>query len=372
MYSSVPSSLRLPLIIYAIICAGLLYSARGHLVRADDVEIERENNNYCADGDDVLEGEHKQQEIPQQQQQQLRKSHLCSSSRQHQSVTSTLYKQSGISLQAYKPNAPHQTTVCQGVESGDKQTHNFAHRWWWRSSYGNVVPLIIHANIYSCGGATTSLSSNNAAITMEVWQPRPDGTYSSLRSGIDEGDCRATVPAVVNNRENEFSNFVGLVQFQTLSPGSPGLLGGLIPSSNARDYPPYGQGIIHMLVNIDGYHPFISQLSMSDLNDWLLLEKHDSRGSRFRVNGSMKNANSNLEIQSVHVTTQAGYDIAFEVKVDIFVDPKQQGKAAPEGSSPQDLFCSSNHHGLFKWMAYSFFKEPIAICFPSLLDFFEI
>jgi hypothetical protein len=64
-------------------------------------------------------------------------------------------------------------------------------------------------------------------------------------------------------------------------------------------------------------------------------------------------------------------DSKIEVEVDFYVVPmpKDANTKNSEGLRPQDLFCSRDG-GYFD--TASFFKEPISVCYPSLLDFFAL
>ena len=362
---------------------------------------QNENDASCNDVNDGIcqGGENKQQ---QQQPKPLKESKLCSSSTNQYgnqvvglSTLDHFYFDQGISAQTYKPNTPIKSTVCEVDDSDDSlSTYNVAHWSFWRSSYTIVPKLIVTANIYSCGDnddgsksmPVSSISNeeeeeedDDCVIAMEVWQPRPDGTYSSLRPGIEEGDCRASVPIQQNhmntNNNNEFSNILGHVQFSTLAPGSPGVLNGLIPLGS-RDYPPYSKGNIGMYLNIDGYYPWLGQLSMIELDDIL---KNKYKGPVGRRPHDAKNVNDNsssgsgssggIEIKSV---TQVSKSF-IKVEIDIFIEqrkPEEMMTTSSQDSS--DIFCSSSSRGLFNWITSSFFKEPIAVCFPSLLDFFQL
>ena len=348
-----------------------------------------------SDGDDICQGgENKQQ---QQQRKPLKESKLCSSyTIQHENQVvdlSTLehFYQQGISAQTYKSNTQVKSSVCEGVDSDDsiQSTYNVAYWSFWRSSYNVVPKMVVTANIYSCGDPNVNSISTSAitsalneedidgVITMEVWQPRPDGTYSSLRPGIEEGDCRASVPMQQNhmntNNNNEFSNILGYVQFTTSTPGSPGLLNGLIPHGS-RDYPPYSKGNIQMHVNLDGYYPWLGQLSMNELDG--ILKNKEHQGSVGRRPHDTKNVNDDsgsgsgggIEIQSV---TQVSESL-IKVEIDIFIEQRKTEEMTTSSQDSSDIFCSSSSRGLFNWIASSFFKEPIAICFPSLLDFFQL
>ena len=278
-----------------------------------------------------------------------------------------------MSKVSYKSNSPVKSTVCEANNSIQSTTYNVAHWSFWRSSYTTVPKVVVTANIYSCGDPSiSSVSSfstsneeeedNDSVIAMEVWQPRPDGTYSSLRPGIEEGDCRASVPIHQNNNDNEFSNILGKVQFTTLPPGSPGLLNGLTPHGS-RDYPPYSKGNIQMYLNFDGYYPWLGQLSMNELDDTEVGRRpHDAKYNDDSGSGS----GGGVEIKSV---TQVS-DSLIQVEIDIFIEQRKSEEITTGSQDSRDIFCSSR--GLFNWITSSFFKEPIAVCFPSLLDFFQL
>jgi len=351
-----------------------------HLVIAQ----QNENDASC-DGDDGIcqGGENKQQK---QQRKPIKESKLCSSST-NLSTLDHFYDQ-GISTQTYKPNTPIKSTVCEVDDSDDGLSkYNVAHWSFWRSSYTIIPKLIVTANIYSCadnddGSNSMHVSSisndeedNDGVITMEVWQPRPDGTYSSLRPGIEEGDCRASVPIQQNhmntNNNNEFSNILGHVQFSTLTPGSPGVLNGLIPHGS-RDYPPYSKGNIKMYLNLDGYYPWLGQLSMIELDDILKNRSvvgrrpHDAKYINDKSSSSGNGGGGGIDIKSV---TQVSESL-MQVEIDIFIEQRKPEEMTTSSQDSSDIFCSSR--GLFNWITSSFFKEPIAICFPSLLDFFQL
>jgi hypothetical protein len=67
--------------------------------------------------------------------------------------------------------------------------------------------------------------SNQHNLTLEIWQARPDGTYSSLTG--DDYDCRARI--VPNSLDASSS-----VLIDTFAPGSTGCLGGLGPKGKSE------------------------------------------------------------------------------------------------------------------------------------------
>jgi len=291
-----------------------------------------------------------------------------------------LYSQGGgETAQAYKPKAPKKTIVCDKSSSNDNQIHKVAPWPFWRSEYKDLVPIVVRGNLYSCNGAARKTTETTKA-TMEVWQPRPDGTYSSIRPGLEEGDCRASVPitTTTNNDNSDHGNIdtdnrIGRVEFETFAPGSIGILNGLVPSSS-RDYPPYKPGAIHMFLNIAGYQPLLTQLSMSELNDWI--PKNISKG-RFKlsnentysnVDGGGTNSIHGTEMQSVTPKSQSGYKLAIEVEVNFFLVAND--KETKDGID--DIFCSYRmHRGRWSWIP-SFFKEPISVCSAAYMDFFAL
>lgn len=349
-----------------------------------DQQLENDNSSCDNANDGVCRSEH----------QPVQESKPCFSSSHNQKQLSSIaigdFYHEGMSAQAYKPNAPVKSSVCEvtqinsgnGDDSNQPQ-HTVAHRAYWRSKYDDVVPLIVHGNIYSCGSPSSPqpTSPSSDALLLEVWQARPDGTFSSLRPGIEVGECRASVPVDTKTTNTGFSNIIGQVQFETLAPGSPGILGGLMPDSS-RDYPPYGPGVIHMYLNVEGYYPVLGQLNIHELEDWMLQKDSEGRfrfkGFDIRPHAARKSTKSvvhhGIEIQSVQKVSRPGYNSALEVNVDLYLVPNSGANevgnnASAKKKSLSDVFCSSQRH--FSWIS-SFFKEPIAICFPSLLDFFPL
>jgi len=297
---------------------------------------------------------------------------ICDSRFVPSKVDTSLFVGGEATAQAYKPNAPVKTHVCEESSSnGNNQLHKAAHWSFWRSDYKDNVPIFIKANLFSCNGGAAA-TRENEEVTMEVWQPRPDGTYSSIRPGIEEGDCRASVQIATTTANNEDdslidTNRIGTVEFETFAPGSIGILNGLVPPSS-RDYPPYKPGAIHMFLNIDGYHPLLTQLSMSELNDWIPYKISKGRFKLANGKKSFNNKDSGIEIQSVTPTSRSGYNLAIEVEVNFFL----VGNGKETNDTIEDIFCShSLHRGRLSWIP-SFFKEPISVCSAAHMDFYAL
>lgn len=269
----------------------------------------------------------------------------------------------GRSAQAYKPNAPMKKQVCD-VRSN--RTNKVARNLLWRTNKREATPIFIRGNIYTC--AEEASRTNN--ITMEVWQPRPDGTYSSLRQGVEEGDCRATVSVDAIDTESKYPNLLKSFDLETLAPGSHGLLGGLVPSTFGEFV--YGQGKIHFLINVDGHYPLFDELSMSDLNRFLLKDDSATWNSvhffgpdlrpHVAISSRDKDVVGGMEVQSATII-----DSKLQVEIDFFLAP--MSNEATDSMQARRVFCSDRG-----WMGSisSFFKEPIAVCFPSLLDYFAL
>ena len=309
--------------------------------------------------------------------------------------------------QAYKPNAPLKTRVCEESNNGSGGgPHRIAHWSFWRSNYKDWIPISITGNIYSCNSGNDgnnvqpfTTTSDEDLVVMEVWQPRPDGTYSSLRPGVEEGDCRASVPVTIftqqqqqhdDENENENNNAddkgrIGSVKFDTFIPGSIGILNGLVPSSTSYDYPPYKSGSIHLFLNIQGFNPLLVEINMNELGEWF--PKRHVAKKRFKLSGDRMKKKDGMEIQSVTPKT-FGNNLSIDLEVNFFLTKssnnhddhkrnKKEGDTERKGDATttlQDIFCSQKKkkRSLFFGGIISFFKEPISICSPAYLDFFAL
>ena len=118
---------------------------------------------------------------------------------------------------------------------------------------------------------------------------------------------------------------------------------------------------------------------MNELDDWLM--NKDSRRFRFRGSDFRPQANANdidagsssggggIEIHHIEISKTTRQ---LSLEVDVFIVPLEQidGEETTQSTSLSDVFCTSR--GLLNWIVSGFFKEPIAVCFPSLLDFFQL
>jgi hypothetical protein len=259
-----------------------------------------------------------------------------------QEKKSSLYSHGG-SAQAYVPSAPVKAQVCDN----DKMSKHKVATWPLSRSTRRTAPkLKIRANLWSCASTENdcccqSLVESSSAKA-QVWQARPDGTYSSLQGS---GDCRATVLA-----EN------GGLDFTTVAPGSTGALGGLGPAG--WDVAPYGPPVVHMLLTADNHEPLLIHVpivvskSLEESSFW----GGDLRGHAGRTKS---------QADAFKVTSWSVGDQEIQIQLDVFLT-KRDGSSSSEDLTKE--MCPSFLYGLPR----SFFVEPIAICAPSLLNFFPL
>jgi hypothetical protein len=91
--------------------------------------------------------------------------------------------------------------------------------------------------------------TKNDGGRIDIWHSYPNGTYPSLRRGVDDGVCRGYYP-LDGLSNNEY-------RFYTMPPGSTGLFNGLY-TNTGFDVPPYSPPVIHTLIQT-------SDMSIDDL-----------------------------------------------------------------------------------------------------------
>jgi hypothetical protein len=261
--------------------------------------------------------------------------------------SSSLYRNGGTA-QAYKTDSPEKENVCEPAKYS--ATSYKTASWAFRRTSSKPAPTLkVKAHVWSC---QDDIEASNCCCELmedpfkvEVWQTRPDGSYASLQKRKDDGDCRATI---LSN-----GTFFG---FETVAPGSTGILGGLGPSG--RDYMPYGPPVIHFLISSDNH-----RLTLLDVP--LLIDRHSLNYSYFNwpdLRGSAwvrgKVIDEAYQISEWKPETKSNQVI---VELIIFL-PKRDSFV--EDAS----LCQADITGL----PISFFLEPIAECTPSVLDFFEL
>lgn len=307
---------------------------------------------------------------------------FCESDRAKKKKSSTVYGHGGTA-QAYVPGAPNSTTVC------DAALHQAS--WYrvagWplsRTSHRSAPRVVLRIHLWSCRENSGVLldkksgmdndpkcccdtlkaerklgeSPSDPAATIEIWQARPDGSYSSLREGIDgiphPGDCRTRV-----HLERGSSS----VTVNTVAPGSTGILGGLGPGR--WDFPPFGPPVMHVLVTAPGHAPILLDLPFL-FNRKTMNQKSSMLGGDWR-GGAWMRESCDDKPYDVRKWVGKPNDNRIDVDLNVYLTriPEQEVKGSGSASS---LWCSSMIYGL----PSSFFLEPIAVCARPLLDFFDL
>lgn len=288
------------------------------------------------------------------------------------SVPSSLYDDGGTAV-AYTPNAPESSTVCQA--SNYTISKYRAARWPWTRSVWKQAPQIsLKLNLLGCSSSTqkdpNTIDSSGSRdkscccralppevdATVEVWQARPDGTYSSLRDAAS-GDCRARASTRRSHAASSSSSSSTIV-FDTVAPGSVGSLGGL----GGRDSMPFGPPVIHAMVHAHGFAPVLIDVPVSlDMATMAATSGcTDFRGAAW----VRRPSDAHYRIASWRGDAQRN---TVELEVDILL-PKSADAAATTSSASASTLCPSFAYG----MPSSFFFEPIAVCAPSMLNFFNL
>lgn len=317
-----------------------------------------------------------------------------------------IYEQGGTA-QAYKPGAPLSKIVCDPEEVKAKRTRHKVATWpYSRSGRKNPPELKLKLNLLLCSNDYNIVplaaegseveaeaeaeqqesqpegESNNESndcccrqligpgsghnATIEVWQTRPDGTYSSLRHGNDEGECRAKWMAIESSDSDPILNPASTVEFETMAPGSTGFMSGLGPSG--WEFYPYGPPVIHVLVRsgVDGISPLLVDIPVPirkktleeqpfTWTDWRGAAWVKSKGNPEQPAFNVTSWDADVEKNSVSLT------------VDLFLK-EDRDYALSYTAATSKLMCPSLIYGFPR----SFFLEPIPVCGKYLLDYFDL
>lgn len=266
----------------------------------------------------------------------------------------------GGSAQAYKPNQPEKKEICDPTIY-ESWRYRIATWPFSKSSRRSPPTITLSLRPWNCdtkkagdSGCCQLMSStiySDSELVVEIWQTRPDGTYSSLRSGQQDGDCRA---------RQQLDDTT--LTFTTVAPGSTGILGGLGPYG--FDFAPYGPPVIHIFISHAEIiiEPLIINLPI--VIQATTLESTTFGGSDWRGAAWMQSKPDalpyNVTSWEANVTENT-----INIKLDVFLHVKEK---AEKEMSLHNRLCRSWVYGL----PYSFFVEPISICAPSVLDFFAL
>lgn len=275
------------------------------------------------------------------------------------SATATPFYQRGGTAQAYKPNAPVKSSVCDS-----DRTRYKASTWPHGRSNQRTAPTVtVQLNLYECLSYESMdkktrtkteecccTRTDDTGIQIEVWQTQPNGRYSSLTPGTDDGVCRATLPGT---------------QFSTVAPGSTGILGGLGP--HGWDIGPYGPPSIHILTSSAEHDPLLVHVPMT--LDRATLESRSFFGPDWRGPAYVTTkVPAEQQSFSIEKWTVVGDDKdAIDMTVNLYLTTSDDDDDGP--TDIRNALCpSSSWYG----SPSSFFLEPISVCAPSLLDFFPM
>lgn len=306
-----------------------------------------------------------------------------------------IYQQGGTA-QAYKPDAPISKTICDPEEVRSKKMRHKVATWpYSRSGRKNPPELKVKLNLLRCSNdhsmsertqaeeATEETqvveeslegcccnplipSGSQENATIEVWQSRPDGTYSSLRQGSDNGECRAKWIATGSPDVDHVLDPPSTIEFQTMAPGSTGVMSGLGP--DGWEFYPYGPPVLHVLVRpgVDGISPLLVDIPLPVHHK--TLQERPFTWTDWRGPSWMK-AKGHPEQPAFNVTSwEADVDNnSVSISVDLFLhDDKDYSLSYAAATSK--LMCPSLFYGL----PSSFFLEPISVCGKYLLDYFDL
>lgn len=251
---------------------------------------------------------------------------------------SSIYGSGGTAV-AYVPNQPVSSTICKTADQSKYRVSG----WPFSRSTWNEAPVVqLKINVLGCKalGNTCCCQPLND-VEIEAWQARPDGIYSSLAGG---GDCRT-----------RSQSRRGRVVLDTVAPGSTGSLGGIGPSG--WDFAPYGPPVLHVLVKTAGHAETLVDVPVSVNME--TLEQGSFWGPDFRGAAWVRAKNKSR----FKIVSWKGYPELnrVELEVDVYLP------FAP-GIPSTNYLCPSFVYGL----PSSFFLEPIAVCAPSMLDFFDL
>jgi len=316
-----------------------------------------------------------------------------------------IYDTNTGSAQAYKPNAPINTSVCKAMTTTTKSHYNYkvTNRWLpWRSVRKSPAPIVkvngrlvdvdleVDLNMDSrCrDDGLAFIPDNDDSAHVEVWQALPDGTYSSLLStshapsqrqnhGYKEDGCRARVPLLQSSVSSNPLSFV----FETYAPGATGAMGGLGPGG--WDIPPWKLPVIHILTWLDGYQLSLIEIPITPYGseaDVATTDNGDSTGTSYKRSFNWGEA-------SFH-WNHTGDEL--DVTVDIHMRRKHPNGINEDYDDDNNIASRKDRyfleadlrrtlcqrHSDYGWWypssPQSFFMEPITLCRPFMLDLFPL
>ncbi|GAX09497.1 hypothetical protein FisN_6Lh115 [Fistulifera solaris] len=249
----------------------------------------------------------------------------------------------GGSAQAYKPHQPEKNEICNPLLYESSRYRTATWPFFSFSSSARPPQLNLTIQPWRCE-ESTCCEWQNSNVTLEIWQTRPDGTYSSLRPGQQEGDCRARQQG-------------NTLTFTTVAPGSTGSLGGLGPYG--YDLAPYGPPVLHILAQHPGMEPLL--LNLPILTQRTTLESKPFHYSDWRGAAWTQ---PQVDVAPYHIALWEPNiaENSIDIHLDVYLQPQKDRVFLTK------KLCRSWIYGL----PSSFFVEPISVCAASMLDFFAL
>jgi hypothetical protein len=195
-----------------------------------------------------------------------------------------------------------------------------------------------------------------------------------------------------SNKNNHTTSTTSSLVFHTLAPGSTGALNGLGP--NRWDIPPYGPPVIHMMIHTSSKISSSAALGTPNKRTLFIdvpilmskttLESTKYYGSDYRGPAwvATKPSSHRRRRRRSRITNHESYQITrwepqpeknqIRMEMDVFIPHPHESndvRTTIIGPSRKQILCPSSY-----WYGFptSFFVEPIAVCAPSLLDFFPL
>jgi hypothetical protein len=293
-------------------------------------------------------------------------------------ISPDLYRYGG-SAQAYRPDTVMSSVVCSSQVGQDLRYKASSWPFTRRTTgRGGAPTMNIKLSLWSCSPTSKSDEKSvdgctcypvrDNSLRVEVWQARPDGTYSTLKGGCSSSssdECRATIP-VVDGGDSATTT----ASFSTVAPGSTGIMGGLSPWS--WESSPYGRPVIHVLTDSPSHLPLL--LDIPILPHPKSLERRDFSLRWLDWRGHAWSVQRQSEVNLPYEITSWTADVDknhIDVEIDIYMESTVSHDEAKgsRGASISALFCPSFLRALTPG---AFFVEPIAICRRHLLDFFPL
>lgn len=285
--------------------------------------------------------------------------HFCSSTR------TSVYDDGGSAVSFRLLDSPNATVCSDGPRPPKYRIANWMGR---RATWKRAPRVTLNVELYGCkevypshSHAATEPSScccSPISGSVHVWQTRPDGRYPSLSTS---GNGKSSSSLECRGYQEGSSSFT----FETLAPGSVGLMGGLGP--NGWDVPPYMGPVLHILasgfsMDNNNYAPVLVDVPL-----------HPNPATLQPARFVGPNLHGSAWVQRPPATTRyvlSGWKaLPDENRIEMTLRLYLAATTTNEDTmSTTNLLCPSWIYGL----PGSFYTEPMALCAPALLQFLSL